>query len=615
MYAMMFVRSIYESKRCWLRCSRVLEELAMQKHKTIMSTERVAPFDAVYAARLAACYVIPPGTKYEPGNCVPRASACQERARSEGGAHAEESIDPTSGAWKGLGDYEGLAMGESGSYVSAISREQAATSLWRSIGTRHRVTYQSIPEPGKTRSITKGPASTYTSFRPLQRVMLNAWAQMSCSTMRPDVVEWLDERFAHKPPEDEFFISGDYSNATDAMCLNVTLAVMDQILRNLGIRDTLLAEEALRSFRGAQIAYPDGTFVNQVRGQLMGHPLSFPLLCIINLSTFLRTKNVQSPDELDECLLAVNGDDILFTGDRNDYVTWRSYADEVGLVVNEMKTYTHPKFALINSILFSPRRGQVRYHNRALAIGARVKSEPTRMLGTAPAIWEQLCIPHERSTKLNRRHFIQSLRCRLPVVKLGKIKFEPNFFIPRHLGGIGLTTERFFRITRSQRLVATYFARNPQAFLLSEKLGEQSNCCRAAIETAMKCSPALESWIIDGRPVHGPLPEWEDPDTVMETYLARALLRKAWIKGNPPASDDYVLRHAFKRALRQKESLMSSKKIRGCRVPRFRIVSTPLPKPACKTDFDDSLFYHVYCPNRSIGAGPQIAAPSTCVQL
>jgi hypothetical protein len=570
-----FIRSIYESKRCWLKCSSSIENSAMEKHKNIMLTPKYTPIEAEKWLLKAVDLVIPPGTKLQRSLCVPTFSACYELSKQRGGNHANTSLGFD------------LNLDEK-HLIDQCSAMQEQYCLSNSVSCENNVVYQALPEPGKFRIITKGPSHLYTALRGLQGFLLKQWKKLPFSTM----VDYVEDRIIFRMTEDglkddgDLFISGDYSSATDAMNLDATLTVIKRIIENLGLSDTVLGMEAIRSFRGANIHYPDGSVVKQVRGQLMGHPLSFPLLCIINLSTYMRLTGRTKKSELYTSRFLINGDDILFKGTCEMYNNWRILADDVGLIVNEIKTYITPQWFLINSI-FGNRKGYIiKYYNRALAIGHRVKSEPVRLLSQAGKLWNQELesLPNKCKNYF-AKHFLNTLnkkvkphyiKCNCKKLRNGKThyhKFQPNYFISKQLGGLGLINrdQRRIHITMEQRKVATYFARNPTEIFLTEKLNEEPTSCKAAINLFRKIRPNTESWLIDGKPVHGPLNKNEDPEETSKFYLQYCLQLKSWVVNKELIGDKNVLRYNIRKAFNYNQKLMSYRKIINSRYYRFRI--------------------------------------------
>jgi len=555
---MELIRSLYEAKRCCLKPAESVEAKAMADHKEIMQQEARSTPEALEWIERAVAVVVPPGTKYVPGACVPTFSACLTNTRRNGGCHGAVSLG------------EEIPFGFSG-LVENVSARQEAECLRASWSEENRVAYQAIPEPCKVRVITKGPANLYTGLRRLQKFMVEAWKRMPFGTMVPYFEDRLkfrleDESMIH---DGDMFVSGDYSSATDAMHLDATMTAMTSVLRNLGLLGTELGEAALRSFSGALIEYPDGDVVRQVRGQLMGHPLSFPLLCIINLSTYMRMTGRTTLCDLMRSPLMVNGDDILFRGTAEMQNRWREVCAEVGLRVNEVKTYVHRKYYLINSVLGKEGSGKVDYYNRALAIGHGVKSEPVRLVSQCDTLWQELGHHRERVRKCGRRLLMQTVERLLPKKKCS---FRPNWFVPKCLGGLGLSNDTGgkVKITRAQRKVATWLMRRPWTKILVERLGEAPVSVQLALKHLKKMLPAFEA--VD-RP--GPLNLYDDYEYWVDQYLSRALRFTAWQKDVEPRSEEETRRWFINQALRAPaEKPARPSKILNYSSRRLRVVSS-----------------------------------------
>jgi hypothetical protein len=103
------------------------------------------------------------------------------------------------------------------------------------------------------------------------------------------------------------------------------------------------------------IEYPKKTGVQpivQQTGQLMGSPLSFPILCIVNMLCHWITlyPNEENPERVPSL---VNGDDIAFFANQKEYDAWSAAIKEFGFVKSVGKNYCHGRYCLINSELFS----------------------------------------------------------------------------------------------------------------------------------------------------------------------------------------------------------------------------------------------------------------------
>jgi hypothetical protein len=557
------IRSIYESKRCWQALPESLKEAAMQKHKKLLGSHEFTSSDGLYWIKRAVDCVIPPGSKYEPGPCVPTFSACLEHSKRDGGPHKAFALDDKLPLFCASLAQEWSKEQQSLVFTEALTKEENA------------VEYQAIAEPGKYRVITKGPGRSYTGLRPLQKYLLKRWKKQSFSTMSDDFEERLHAQMSKGEGD---YISGDYDSATDGMHIDATLTCLERIIENLGIDNSLLSKFARDTLGGVEIRYPDGDVVKQTRGQLMGHPLSFPLLCIINLSVLMRVKFLTKPKTLRSEPFFINGDDILFRGDTQDVLSWRSFAGDVGLAVNEMKTYQHPKYYLINSI-FSKGGVKIKYLNFALSKGHRVKSEPVRMLTAATSIWNDLRATPYGANSLCR-NFLSTLEKRLPKsLKFGGKRFTPNFFLPKFLGGLGLeerkTRKKPAYISYEQRKVATYLYRNPGPSIFLERVKSLPFSCEQALKLAMRISPNM--YYPKRKEIRsGPLWKRDDCDFIMDTYLQRAIMCTQFLRNTKPINEDYVFRMNLRDAMRWKECVMSERKVRTRQARRPLIYGTQL---------------------------------------
>lgn len=242
------------------------------------------------------------------------------------------------------------------------------------------------------------------------------------------------------------FVSGDYKGATDSIFHNSTAQWVDQIFKRLVVPSELRDhfEAIRRDFTSVILDYSlvynqegfkflqgmgwdpkskvpgnfhanldefnsqrnrfglppimipklleENTRVRQARGQLMGNVLSFPILCLINLTGYLHAaseymdsfkEDFSDPstqiDRAQVSLLAdffrwkggsyelclnkqnfprlpvrVNGDDILFQASPFFYRVWSHSLKDVGFVKSVGKNYYSPWFFTVNSQIFIP---------------------------------------------------------------------------------------------------------------------------------------------------------------------------------------------------------------------------------------------------------------------
>lgn len=381
------------------------------------------------------------------------------------------------------------------------------------------VTAVGLCEAGfKVRIITKGDGPTSALLQPVQGWLLSCWKKTPWHTMKPsdsDLTEriqgiadsWQEllkkeenpefdseeeedpwnrresfTRFFGKGGSDEpCWMSGDFEAATDQLKKEITLTAASQVGGSYG--DLLLL-----SFAPARVKYsfpliPKKVLpppVNQYSGQLMGHPCSFPLLCVANISTFLVALDrwiVDAWNSGDEAVhrhrmrfmgwvrgnVVVNGDDILAFIPPSLYRIWKVVTTEAGLVPSKGKNFFSSDTLQINSQVFRVNAGTVRrvwYLNQRLVTGMSVKNGDTiaspvdtarefnKVMGGIP--WAASCLPMVFSR--------WPVKTWSPIIN--GIPVTPNWFLPAHLGGWG-ADPRFgpddVRVTPGQRRLAAMF--------------------------------------------------------------------------------------------------------------------------------------------------------------
>ncbi len=389
------------------------------------------------------------------------------------------------------------------------------SDLLRSPQERFHCRLQVIPEPGKFRIITAMEADLSTFLQPLQKKLLRDWAHSPFSTM---TATWKKDLESLPPlPEGWVWNSVDYKAATDQLNILSTNIALNEILRLLQIDiPTGMAPGATtihypeKSLDRA--AYPDEkSEIRQTTGQLMGHPLSFPLLCIINLAALLATFGKSK--DLDFILHAtrINGDDALFPSPAFSVPKFEANAASLGLKMSLGKTYSSPSFAMINNVMYNVTAAGLRefsYLNQKLILNHSLKTgeaEKTPMeIGHAFNKMFELC-------KGSHRFLPDCVRSRSKGIPIGG--FIPNFFFPCTLGGFGVdqkwSTSKLtgyqvtvppapIHSTRQQRIVAALFAEDQiSAYLVSQGKNPKS-----------KMAPILKLFPSARRAEHfGPLTE------------------------------------------------------------------------------------------------------------
>lgn len=234
---------------------------------------------------------------------------------------------------------------------------------------------QAVLEPLKVRVISKGPALDYYRVKSLQKATHTIMRELPAFHLIGRKLKSSDlERLRDLALEDSQgdssdlrWLSVDYSAATDGSSSNLGLAIQRYIIRDLPQCDI---DAAMRVLGHHDLYYPkcakgaDGSWRGgkeqrkgtkpvgrQRNGQLMGSPLSFPILCLMNLLVFcLANPKLDSESAIERVL--VNGDDMLYIGTQETWVKHKEISSSVGLKMSPGKAYIHGVYANANSTSF-----------------------------------------------------------------------------------------------------------------------------------------------------------------------------------------------------------------------------------------------------------------------
>jgi len=379
----------------------------------------------------------------------------------------------------------------------------------------NRITPIGIFEPGKIRMISVGDGNLNAALQPIQGAMIRAWKNHGSSTMRySDLTERMDELFSDKSyaPVESFarafgfnlseflLVSGDYEAATDLLRKDASFAALE------GLSHLPTFEILKYSFFPGVADYPADIWPDAPQnyvfneGQLMGHPASFPLLCVINLSCYLfaiqkwtddlyrtmvkctqkgeyrtmLTQQINFARRFFSKRVIVNGDDVLFRMPNCFISVWKSAIAGVGFKLSDGKNYISPDVAMINSQLFRKTKlgfKRLGYLNQTIITGMNVKSSE-----------DNKCTPTQIGREINTMcrfcpwaaSAIPLCFSRWPLFSLPKFKFVPNWYIPVHLGGFGVSpalAPANLKYTLSQRKIAANFFNSPQSALYRSVYG------------------------------------------------------------------------------------------------------------------------------------------------
>ncbi len=369
--------------------------------------------------------------------------------------------------------------------VPSLLKEPTLENLeyWKRVGDDYSpedpghscVKVEKVIEPLKVRLITKGDAASYYASKPLQKGLwgyLQNYPQFSLTGRPLNKVDLIDilHREEKVQLDEEFngWVSGDYKSATDLLDLRMTTIIFESILDRSDYSDE--EKEMLRRviFKSV-LHYP--TFYDRKRlddkavplpeeeqvienptvqknGQLMGSPLSFPILCYANIIAYWKSLEEYTSRrfKLQDLPVLVNGDDILFRSNSEHYTIWKRCVGEVGLQLSVGKNYFHSSVLTVNSEFFFHRGGRefekIPFLNVGLLIGSQTIKERQRTLPLGQQ-YNQVVHGSKTPTRTHRR-FIHYRRSQIETVttgynprtkKLGPGKY--NFFYPPELGGFG----------------------------------------------------------------------------------------------------------------------------------------------------------------------------------
>ncbi len=377
------------------------------------------------------------------------------------------------------GDARGLLPGIISAALKLKKSYFETLQRWseKKYGSVLRAAVHIIEEPAKERVITAGSASL-TYLQPIQGFLLSAWKATEYHTMDPNWFDRLSSDLMIDYDPDWVNVSGDYDAATDKLHITCTSAAWDQIQKFLDIDvwSGLLPEQTrlVYPIKALKQLSEDPKFrlqlselkdsVLQTNGQLMGHPLSFPLLCFINLAgvelTFERLELDEETRKRIRTSLRINGDDIFFRCPKFVYSEWKETVNLVGFLLSKGKSYASKNFGMINNVFFrtnSVRVARFGFLNQRLMFNHALKKEESE----ESPIWIGRAFTEMFSLAPRSSDFL--IDCVSNRQKGFKIKgFVPNFFIPCRLGGLGVDPKfarnrvgkGIVRFTRDQRCFA-----------------------------------------------------------------------------------------------------------------------------------------------------------------
>jgi len=268
------------------------------------------------------------------------------------------------------------------------------SKLFESLEGGALVQMRTIPEPFKFRSISVGEYEVYSTLMPWQRYMWKNLQKFPCFSLTGegsdrlvDVVQSIVTKYWDVGMK---FLSGDYKDATNKLSSLAArilcrswfcdkpdlLKVLDQSLfrstiSNEKVHQGIKPLQQVRKYKPCVDEFgqpmtrreveeacaqdiPGGAWPEEyemVNGQLMGHPLSFPILCAVNaaICRYALEQAWGRTFSLKDLPLLINGDDCLLIGGNHLQPIWREVTAQCGLIESVGKSYFSDRFAMINS--------------------------------------------------------------------------------------------------------------------------------------------------------------------------------------------------------------------------------------------------------------------------
>jgi len=267
-------------------------------------------------------------------------------------------------------------------------------------------------------------------------------------------------------------------------------------LREIGVSSTKCTETELRSIREKLSAkYP--TFLDigvttidpskrlvalgsikflQKTGQLMGSPISFPFLCLINLVAYWLSleEYLGTTIPVERLPVKINGDDIAFRSNETHYAIWLRWIGKAGFSLSLGKNYCHPSLVTLNSVLYECKSFRTGPNNLDIQMNYSIREVPYFNTGLLYAQSKGKVQDWTRELSLEEMYRIvigdaedkirahnRFLHHNLFQIKKMTDNGRYNLFLPRILGGLGfpIFSEVFpiIRFTPFQRRFGRFF--------------------------------------------------------------------------------------------------------------------------------------------------------------
>jgi hypothetical protein len=438
-------------------------------------------------------------------------NACMEQTRGSGGKAAmarqviAREIDGLEGPlspdvfW---GMFETTPGEVKTSYISRACLPQVGpdwvlrrADQWLKKHGQCRAQVAEVLEPLKCRLITKGSGLPYWAAMPAQRMMwdrLQDYPQFALTGAPLDGshLEGLLRAEERAGLKFDHWVSGDYSAATDGLSQEINQLALGEFMNSVAataaerrVWGSVLANHEIGYGRGR-----DRESFQQQNGQLMGCPLSFPILCAINVAAYWVALERYMGQEyrLIDLPVLVNGDDILFRANLEFYEIWKEVVKDAGFTLSLGKNYISSTFLTVNSEGFIykedkplPHRSysltKMGFLNTGLLLSGEAEASS---IGMRP---ENREMPF--TSKINRvisesacprRTLLRVHRLFKSEIERHTVKGELNMHAAPELGGLGIVLPAGCdtRFTAWQRQMAGWLLRRAKASDVGNKVEE-----------------------------------------------------------------------------------------------------------------------------------------------
>lgn len=340
-----------------------------------------------------------------------------------------------------------------------------------------------LPEPFKVRTISVGPVDIYAQSRRYQKLFWHLLSHSPIFDLTRGPLKHFHLRRLYDGNPFRLFkiathqVSADYIDATNSIYKRVIEETAEDLFDLLEIpyhRRAVL----LKTLTRCLIKYRD-QIRKQKRGQLMGGPLSFVVLCLINAgaNTYVIEKvlgkRIKIPTSGELVPFLVNGDDYMGPLPPDEYQFWREVLTSIGLEPSVGKNYIHPYFGTINSTLveferstkFEPQTRPARIYNHLKLSLAFPPKDESVFIKDDTFDWRRI------SLKSNLERLILDQDARKKDLILYALRKHKKFLsvLPKEipycvspsLGGIGIPLFDHKQISESHRYRVAYLKTQP----------------------------------------------------------------------------------------------------------------------------------------------------------